>query len=48
MSITFKISSLKIAKENFIANANVNHYIHNEYSKKHTNMLTLPGKQNRT
>ena len=35
-------------KENFIANAKANYYLHDEYSKEHTNMLTLSGEQNRT
>lgn len=43
MNIIFKITILKTAKENFIVNANANYYIHDEYSKEHTNMLTLPG-----
>ena len=48
MNIIFKITILKTAKENFIPNANANYYILDEYSKEHTNMLTLPGQQNRT
>lgn len=44
----FKINSLKTPKENFIANAKANYYLHDEYSKEHTNMLTLSGEQNRT
>lgn len=48
MNVIFKISESKTAKKIFIANAKANYYLHDEYSKEHTNMLTLSGEQNRT